>query len=75
MSACPDTAEPVAPANPSTQARAARLATFNREQLIVDYLNRGASVAEIAARMGLSDSRGVRGDPGRPSQRGAAGGF
>ena len=34
-----------------------RLAKFQREQLIVEYLNRGVSVAEIAARVGLSEKR------------------
>ncbi len=39
------------------QPRAARLAKFKREQLIVDYLNRGASVAEIAAHVGVGQKR------------------
>ena len=43
--------------NPPTEARAARLAKFRREQLIVDYLNRGVSVAEIAARVGVGEKR------------------
>ncbi len=38
-------------------ARAARLARFKREQLIVDYLNRGVSVAEIAAEVGIGEKR------------------
>jgi hypothetical protein len=38
-------------------ARAARLARFKREQLIVDYLNRGVSVVEIAARIGVGEKR------------------
>ena len=38
-------------------ARAARLAKFEREQLIVDYLNRGVGVAEIAMRFDLSEKR------------------
>ena len=42
---------------PPTQARAARLKKFAREQLIVDYLNRGVSVAEIAARIGVGEKR------------------
>ena len=45
------------PLAPSTDARAARLKKFERESLIVDYLNRGASVAEIAARAGVSEKR------------------
>jgi transposase-like protein len=46
-----------APSAPPTDARAARLAKFKREQVIVDYLNRGVSVAEIAAHVGLSEKR------------------
>ena len=57
MSACLETAPSIAPSLPTTDARAARLAKFRREQLIVDYLNRGVSVAEIAARLGLSEKR------------------
>ncbi len=38
MSACPEAAAPVA-------ARSPRLAKCEREQLIVDYLNRGVSAA------------------------------
>jgi hypothetical protein len=56
MSDCPEAALPAAPSDPS-DARAQRLAKFQREQLIVDYLNRGVSVAEIAARVGLSEKR------------------
>ena len=47
---------PAAHASP-TATRAARLARFQREQLIVDFLNRGVSVVEIAARVGLSEKR------------------
>ena len=36
---------------------APRLRKFEREQLIVDYLNRGVSVAEIAARVGVGEKR------------------
>ncbi len=57
MSACLETAPSIAPSLPTTDARAARLAKFRREQLIVDYLNRGVSIAEIAARVGLSEKR------------------
>ena len=57
MSACLEAAPPVAPSYPSTDARAARLAKFKREQRIVEYLNRGVSVVEIAAQVGLSEKR------------------
>jgi hypothetical protein len=56
VSACPRAQIPAA-ANPPTPARAARLAKFKREQSIVDYLNRGVSVAEIAARLGVGEKR------------------
>ena len=36
---------------------ARRLARFEREQLIVDYPNRGVSVARIAARVGVGEKR------------------
>jgi hypothetical protein len=39
------------------EARAVRLAKFEREQLIVDYLNRGVSVAEIATRLNVGEKR------------------
>ena len=42
---------------PSSDARAARLAKFEREQRIVDYLNRGVSVVEMAARVDVSEKR------------------
>ena len=57
MSDCPGAAWPAAPLAPPTDARAARLKKFERERLIVDYLNRGLSVAEIAARAGVSEKR------------------
>ncbi len=57
MCACLETPEPTPPADPSTEARAARLKEFKREQLIVDYLNRGAPVAEIAARIDVGEKR------------------
>ncbi len=44
MSACPEAAPPAA-SDPPAAARAARLAKFKRQQLIVDTLNRGVSVA------------------------------
>ena len=46
-----------APSPQPADPRAARLAKFKREQRIVEYLNRGVAVAEIAARMGLSEKR------------------
>jgi hypothetical protein len=46
---------PEAPVEPD--ARAARLAKFEREQLIVEYLNRGVSVAEIATRFDVGEKR------------------
>ena len=57
LSACLEAAPPVAPSYPSTDARAARLAKFKREQRIVEYLNRGVSVAEIAAQVGVGEKR------------------
>ena len=57
MSDFAEAAPPAAPLTPSTDARAARLEKFKREQLIVDYLNRGVSVAEIAARVGVGEKR------------------
>ena len=50
-------AAPTAAANPPAQARAARLEKFQREQAIVEYLNRGVSVVEIAARVGVGEKR------------------
>jgi hypothetical protein len=43
--------------SPEAEARAARLAKFEREQLIVDYLNRAVSVAEIATRFDVGEKR------------------
>src|SRR5208282_4558267 len=51
-SKCDDT--PPLP-SPSTDARAARLEKFKSEQAIVEYLNRGVSVGEIAARLGFDE--------------------
>ena len=48
---------PVSPARPLGDRRAARLAKFRREQLVVGYLNRGVSVAEIAAHIGVGEKR------------------
>ena len=50
-------AAPTAAANPPAQARAARLEKFQREQAIVEYLNRGVSVAEISASVGVGEKR------------------
>ena len=50
-------AAPTAAPNPPVQARAARLEKFQREQAIVEYLNRGVSVVEIAARVGVGEKR------------------
>ncbi len=46
-----------APSPQPADPRATRLAKFKREQRIVEYLNRGVSVVEIAAQMGLSEKR------------------
>ena len=57
---CPPVSKPLRPSRPhypSTEARAARLAKFKREQTIVEYLNRGVSVAEIAAQVGVGEKR------------------
>ena len=57
---CSPLSTPPFPAAPSPQPadpRAARLAKFKREQRIVEYLNRGVAVAEIAAQVGLSEKR------------------
>ncbi len=43
--------------SPRMDARAARLEAFKGEQVIVDYLNRGVSIGEIAARLGFSEAR------------------
>ena len=56
MSDCLHAPAPAAD-NPPTETRAGRLAKFKREQLIVDYLNRGVSVAEIAAHIGVGEKR------------------
>ena len=59
-----DRREPVPPPAPPrlapAEAQAARLKQFQREQLIVEYLNRGVSVAEIAARVGVGEKRLTR---------------
>ena len=54
-------AEAAAPRPPTTArpnaARARRVARYERERLIVDYLNRGVGVAEIAARFRVGEKR------------------
>ncbi len=57
MSPSLDAAPPLAPSPPPADPRSARLKAFAREQAIVDFLNRGVSVAEIATHMGLSEKR------------------
>ncbi len=57
MSECLVADPPDLPARPPGGGRAARLARFKREQRIVDFLNRGVSVAEIAARIGVGEKR------------------
>ena len=57
MSDCAEAAALAVPHNPLMEARAARVAKFEREQLIVDYLNRGVSVAEIATRFDVGEKR------------------
>ena len=49
---------PVTARSRSTKARReARLAKFERDKLIVEYLNRGFSIPEIAADIGLTEKR------------------
>src|SRR5208283_1847991 len=48
---------PAAPCDSPPDARAARLAKFKREQTIVDFLNRGVSVAEIAVKIDVGEKR------------------
>jgi len=56
MPASPQAASPTAASLPP-KARDGRLKKFKREQLIVDFLNRGAWVAEIAAQIGVGEKR------------------
>jgi DNA-binding NarL/FixJ family response regulator len=67
MPECKETAPPPSlRLDRSVAARkAARLRKASRESRIVSLLNRGVSVAEIAAREGLSTNRFGRGN-GRP---------
>ncbi len=53
----PEAASPAVRCNPSSESRAAQLAKFERERLIVDYLNRGVLVSEIAAQVGVGEKR------------------
>ena len=71
MSACVKAASTAAPCSPSIDARAARLAKFERERVIVEYLNRGFSVPEIAADVGVSEKRmrAIVRDPGDSAAR------
>ena len=49
----PEAAAPHEPVPPVS----ARMARFQREQAIVDYLNRGVSIAEVAARFDVGEKR------------------
>ena len=46
-----------APMTRRAKGRAARLARFEREQVIVGFLNRGVSTPEIAAKIGVGEKR------------------
>ncbi len=48
---------PVAACDPFAEACAARLRKFEREKVVVDYLNRGVPVSEIATRIGVGEKR------------------
>ena len=57
---CPLVSKPLSQPRPPIRQRTCApraLLKFEREQLIVDVLNRGVSLAEIAARVGLSEKR------------------
>jgi hypothetical protein len=41
----------------SRSRRAARIEKFKRERVVIDYLNRGVSVREIAAQLGVTEKR------------------
>ena len=43
--------------NPSAKGRATRVAKFEREELIIDRLKHGVSVADIAAEIGIGEKR------------------
>ncbi len=58
MSECVQSGLSAVPRNRSIDARReARLAKFEREKLIVDYLNRGVSIPEIANHMRITEKR------------------
>jgi len=50
-------AEPAVAFNPSAARRAARVAKFERDKLIIDRLNHSVSVAVTAARIGIGEKR------------------
>ncbi len=52
-----ETAPPPAARPAPAEAQGARLKRFQREQAIVEYLNRGVSVVEIDARIGVGEKR------------------
>ena len=52
-----ETSPPPAARPAPAEAQGARLKRFQREQAIVEYLNRGVSVVEIAARIGVGEKR------------------
>ncbi|RBP12864.1 hypothetical protein DFR50_11353 [Roseiarcus fermentans] len=56
MSASLETAQPTR-LDPPADAKTARRKQFERDQVIVEYLNRGVSVAEIAMRFDVSEKR------------------
>jgi hypothetical protein len=54
----PITVPAAAARNRSIEARrAARLDKFKRERLVIDYLNRGVSVRDIAVKLGVTEKR------------------
>ncbi len=57
MPASPQAAAPTAASLRPVKARDGRLERFKREQSIVNSLNRGLSVVEIAARVGVGEKR------------------
>jgi transposase-like protein len=58
VSECVQSAQPSIPRRRSTKVRReARLAKYERERLVVEYLNRGVSVPEIAAQLGVTEKR------------------
>ncbi|MBV8442111.1 MAG: hypothetical protein JO312_16385 [Hyphomicrobiales bacterium] len=57
MPASREAAPPTVASSAPAKACARRLETFRREQLIVDFLNPGVSVAGIAVRVGVGGKR------------------